>query len=235
MADTASDDLLLRLGRLETGQLSDVLDEAGLPNQVLASTIRPLAPGDRVVGRAACLAGETTLSAGHGPAPLPADALERAVAPGTILVIATGGFVTGACIGGFVAYSLQRDGCRGLVTDGAVRDADEIQGLGFPVFSAAVTPINGSRRWRLTQSDVAVRLPGQTGLPVAIAPGDLILADGDGVVVVPAGAAEQVIADAEELQRIEARIGEALRAGGRRAEVFRANPRFAHVRPARTW
>lgn len=115
-----------------------------------------------------------------------------------------------------------------------MRDADEIRGLGFPVFSAAVTPINASRRWRLTEADATIRLPGQSGLPVAVAPGDLILADADGVVVVPAAAAEQVIADAEELQRIEARIGEALRAGGRRAEVFKANPRFAHIRRAPT-
>lgn len=225
-----ADTLVDRLADLESGLISDVLDEAGLPNQVLASTLLPLSPGIRIAGRAACASGECLVSAKHMAPTLPADALEQVVGPGTVLVIATGGFVTGACIGGFVAYSLKRQGCRGMLTDGAVRDADEIRALNFPVFCAAVTPINGARRWRLTKTNVAVALPGQTGVPVAIRPGDLILADSDGPVVIPAEIAEQVIADSEELLRIERKIGEELRAGGRRADVFKANPRFAHVR-----
>ena len=71
-------------------------------------------------------------------------------------------------------------------------------------------------------------LPGQTGVPVTIAPYDLILADGDGVFVVPAEGAERIIADAEDLQRIEKSIGEDLRAGGKRSEVFKRHPRFVH-------
>ena len=227
------DPLLDRLRNLETGQVSDVLDEAGLPNHALASALVPLAPGQRFAGRAACLRGERNV-AGRAQAPaVPADTFERVAKPGTVVVIEAGGFQGGALLGGFVALSLQRGGCVGLVTDGAIRDADEIRDLGFPCVVGAVTPINGARRWRLTEADVSVCLPGQADGPVRVSPGDYILADGDGVVAIPAGVAEQIIADAEELQRIERRIGEEMRAGGSRTAVFKANPRFDHVRPAR--
>lgn len=227
-----ADDLLVRLAKLETGQVSDVLDEAGLANHALSSDLVPLAAGSRFAGIAVCARGEAAVDGRHARPAMPGSALEQAMRPGGVLVIDSGGFRRGALLGGFVAYSLQREGCVAIVTDGPVRDADEIRGLGLAVVAGAVTPVNGSRRWRWTDVGVPVTLPGQEGRPVAIAPGDYILADGDGVVVVPAAAAATVIADAEELARIEGRIGEGLRAGGTRAEVFKANPRFDHVRPA---
>lgn len=230
--DRDTDPLVARLSVLETGQVSDVLDEAGLPNQVLSSHLVPLRPGTRIAGRAACLAGEPIVAAANTVPALPLDTLETAVRPGTVLVIGTGGFAAGSVLGGFVAYSLQREGCRGVLTDGLIRDADEIRSLDFPVVCAGLTPINGARRWRLTRRDEPIPLPGQTLVPVLVRPGDLILADGDGVVVVPAAAAERVIADSEALLGIERRIGEALRAGAKRVDAFKDNPRFGHVRRA---
>lgn len=231
MTGTA-DDLLARLARLETGQVSDVLDEAGLPNHALSSCLAPLAAGSKFAGIAVCARGEAAVDGRQARPALPGAALEKAMHPGGVLVIDSGGFSRGALFGGFVAYSLQRAGCVAIVTDGPVRDADEIRGLGLPVVAGAVTPVNGSRRWKWTDVGVPVNLPGQEGRPVAIAPGDYILADADGVVAIPAAVAAQVIEDSEELARIEKRIGEGLRAGGTRAEVFKVNPRFDHVRPA---
>jgi 4-hydroxy-4-methyl-2-oxoglutarate aldolase len=229
-SDPAPDPLVARLAKLDTGQVSDVLDEAGLANQVVASVLVPLKPQTRFAGRAACVSGEPIISTLHGPPPLPADILEQVVGVDRILVIGVGGFSAGSVLGGFVAYSLQREGCRGVITDGAIRDAEEIRGLDFPVVCASVNPINGARRWRLTKYDVPVSLPGQTGAPVLVRPLDLILADADGVVVVPAEVAEQVIADSEELLRIEQQIGRELRGGARRVDAFNNNPRFKHIR-----
>lgn len=229
---TGDNGLLERLGKLETGQISDVMDEAGLPNHGLASTLFQLIPGARFCGRAACLRGERFVQGRTPVPPAPGDTFETVSAPGTVVVIEAGEFQGGALLGGFVAYSLQRGGCTGLVTDGAIRDADEIREMGFPCVMRTITPLNGARRWRLTQSDVPLAMPGQTGVPVRIAPGDYVLADGDGVVVIPADVAEQIIEDAEELQRIEKKIGAELKAGGTRSQVFKANPRFDHVRSA---
>lgn len=227
----ATDDLLARLAKLETGQVSDVLDEAGLPGHALSSALAPLAVGSRFAGYAVCARGEAITQGRHARPAMPGAALEAAMRPNGVLVIDSGGFGRGALFGGFVAFSLQRAGCVAIVTDGPVRDADEIRGLGLPVVAGGVTPVNGSRRWQWTDVDVTVSLPGQEGRPVPVAPGDLVLADGDGVVFIPAAAAVQVIEDAERLAEIEREIGRGLRDGGTREEVFKRNPRFAHVRP----
>ena len=128
MMNSQGDALLQRLSGLETGQISDVLDEAGLPNHALARSLVPLDGKLRVAGRASCLRGEAILTAKNVAPALASDAFECAAKPGSIVVIATGGFIAGACIGGFVAYSMQREGAVGMLTDGAVRDADEIRG-----------------------------------------------------------------------------------------------------------
>lgn len=116
-----------------------------------------------------------------------------------------------------------------MITDGSVRDGDEIAGLGLPLFAAAVSPVNSARRWRLVRAGALVLMPGMVGQPVAVAPDDLILADGDGVLSVPANAAEEVIAHAEALAAIEGRIRGAMAAGLSRPEAFAAHPRFDHV------
>lgn len=227
----SSDALLERLAALESGQLSDILDEAGLPNQVLSANLVPLVAGQRIAGRAVCARG-APLIAGPSAKPLvPADALDALVGPASVLVIETGGFTAGACVGGLVAYSLKRAGCAGVITDGAVRDAEEINELGLPCIAAARTPLKIGGRWRLCETGKPVVLPGQTGPGVSIAPGDLVLADADGVVVVPSAIALQIIEDAEVLRDIELAIMAQMRGGASRAASSKANPRFDHVRP----
>lgn len=232
MTNETSDPFLYRLSRLETGQVSDVLDEAGLPNHALSSSLFALIPGQRFVGRAACLKGEPFVQGKSQRATVAADTMERVVRPGTVLVIEAGDFQAGALLGGFVAFSLQQRGCAAIVTDGAIRDADEIRELGLQCVQRTITPVNGARRWRQTVSGEPVYLPGQTGARVLIRDDDYIVGDGDGVVVIPAEVVGQIVEDTEELLRIEKKIGTELRAGGARHDVFKANPRFAHIRAA---
>jgi 4-hydroxy-4-methyl-2-oxoglutarate aldolase len=223
--------LLERFGALETGQLSDVLDEAGLPNRVLSNAIRPLGGASRMVGIALCARGEPIVQTQERlQRPLDADALDGAIAPGSIVLIETGGFTAGSCVGGLMAYSFKRSGCAGLVVDGAVRDSAEIEALGLTTWCRGRTPVNGSRRWALIEVGAPIRLPGVAGPLVVVTPGDYVVADEDGVVVIPAAAAASIVADAEELARIEGRIAEELRVGGRRGEVFKRNRRFDHIR-----
>lgn len=232
MTTELNDPILDRLSKLETGQISDVLDEAGLPNHALSSALFALIPGKRFVGRAACLKGEPFVQGKAQKPAVAADTMEQVVKAGTVLVIEAGDFQGGALLGGFVAYSLQRQGCQAIVTDGAIRDADEIRDLGLQCVQRTITPVNGARRWRQTQAGEAVHMPGQTGSRVEIRDGDYLVGDGDGVVVIPARVVEQIVEDSEELLRLERKIGVELRAGGTRQDVFKANPRFAHVRSA---
>ncbi|TKT69839.1 RraA family protein [Aquamicrobium sp. LC103] len=227
-----NDPFLERLSVLETGQISDVLDEAGLVNHALSSDLFALIPGQRFAGRAACLKGEPFVQGRTQKASVAADTMERITRPGTVLVIEAGDFQAGALLGGFVAYSLQQRGCTAIVTDGAIRDADEIRELGLQCVQRTITPVNGARRWRQTVAGETVRLPGQTCARVEIRDGDYVVGDGDGVVVIPAAVVGQIVEDTEELLRIEKKIGTELRAGGARHDVFKANPRFAHIRSA---
>jgi len=220
-----------RLAELDSGLISDVLDEAGWPMHALDVSLRPVSPGARLVGRAACIRGEPIVAGRHAPAALPGDAIESVAAKDAVIVLSTGGYRDAAPVGGLVSMSLMSRGATGLVTDGAVRDSQELADMGFPVFSAALSPINATRRWRFVEVNVPVPMPGAGGATVTVLPGDLILGDADGIVVIPQAFAEQVIEDAEELKSIEARIAAAMRDGMTRIAAFAAHPRFAHVRP----
>jgi 4-hydroxy-4-methyl-2-oxoglutarate aldolase len=229
MTDAAQ--LIERLARLETGQLCDVLAEAGLPDQALAAAIRHVSGGREFAGIALPARGRT-LARTRRPIPVLAnDALDEAVFPGAVILIDTGGFLGGGCLGGLIATGLRHKGAVAIVTDGAVRDAKEIGSLGLAAYAAAVTPVAASRRWSLIEVNQPIALPG-VAAPVQVRPGDLVRGDDDGIVVVPAPCAAAILEDTEEVARIEERMSAALRAGEPRAEVFRRHPRFDHIRPA---
>lgn len=228
--------LIARLAKLETAGFTDVLDEMGYPGQVLASNIRPLDPTKRMAGIAMCARGENRVT---GQTPVPADKqisayeLERRMKPGLVAVIDAGGNDVAAVIGGFIAISFKNSGCAGFLTNGAVRDSREIIDVGLPTFCRFVSPINASRRWSIVETDRPVHLPGIAGSPVAIRPGDFLLGDADGVLVLPAEIAEPAIAAAEELDAIERKITAAIRAGGNREQLFQQYPRFKHIKRVR--
>ena len=227
------DALITRLANLETAGMSDVLDEMGYPGQVLASDIRPLDATLRMAGLALCVRGENrvvTQSAPPATGQISAYELERRMRPGLIAVIDAGGHQVGAVIGGFMATALKANGCRGLVTNGGVRDTREIAAVGLPTFCRFTTPVNASRRWRIASIDEPVHLPGIGGTTVDVSPNDFVLGDADGVLVIPAAIAAHAIDAAEQLARIEGTITQGIRAGGTREELFAKHPRFAHIR-----
>ncbi|GAA2509531.1 RraA family protein [Winogradskya humida] len=141
-------------------------------------------------------------------------------APGSVIV-AESGDTTYALAGGNVCAVAQRNGVAGLVLDGVIRDIGEVRDATFPVFARGVVPIPGTKK-QVGALQVPVRCGG-----VLVNPGDLVVADEDGVVVVPADRREQVLADAraklakeaaQSLDEWEAdhrsRIGRALRDQG---------------------
>lgn len=176
---------------------SDCMNRGG----AMAAAIKPLAPGTRLVGQArtvACMVGDN--SAVH--------AALRLVRSGEVLVIAAGGYADTALWGGLLTRAAIARGLAGVVVDGAVRDVAEIRGLGFPCFAAAAVPA-GPHKGFGGVLDGTVACAGSS-----VAPGDLILGDDDGVVVVPLARAEAVLAacsaklaqEAESLERLEAGV-----------------------------
>ncbi len=213
-----------RLRRMGTAVTSDVLGEMGLRNQVLSSTIRPL--GEPVVaGPAFCVRGERT----DKPHRI-AFEMDRQLSTDAIVVLATGEYQESAVIGGNIALSFRLHGAQAVVTDGGIRDGGEFAEAGLPVFCRFRSPLAPKGRWSYTEIGQAVTLPGQAGAAVTVRPGDILHGDGDGLVVVPREHLAQVVRDAEEVDRIENRIKQALRDGADREAAYADNPRFAHIR-----
>ena len=221
-----------RLEKLPVAVMSDVLTAMELPDQVLASAVHPFDANSVVAGPALCLAGhegyERPIKAGVSK---PVFAMDRQVTPGCVVVIASAGHRTGAMIGGNVALSWKVRGCKGVVTDGGVRDLAEFAAYGMPVFGAFATPMATKGLWNFCNVDVPVLLPGQTGSPVRIAPGDAIHGDRDGVVVIPAAHLEQAVSDAEIFESMEKSIQRDLRTGEDREAVYRRYDKLAHIKP----
>ena len=129
-----------------------------------------------------------------------------------------------------MALSWHIRGCAGVVTDGGIRDADECNQMGLPVFASFVGPMSNKALWAFHDIDVPVMLPGQRGRPVKVDPGDIVHADTDGAVMIPARYAEQVVRDAEILEQIEGRIRNDLKRGDDREAVYGRHDRFSHIK-----
>jgi regulator of RNase E activity RraA len=114
-------------------------------------------------------------------------------APGDVVVVESGD-LDYALAGGNVCAVAQRNGIAGFVLDGLIRDVAEVREMGFPVFARGVVPVPGGKR-AVLPLDVPVRCGG-----VPVRPGDLVVADEEGVVVVPAERAAEVLAEAEAKQ-----------------------------------
>jgi regulator of RNase E activity RraA len=180
--------------------VSDALDCLGLPGSVLG--LGPLWPGARLAGRA------RTVLTGAPPGGHVAAATVATVGPGDVVVIAGGGRLDVSCWGGILTAAATARGAAGVVIDGAARDLDEICSLGFPAFARGA--VTRTARGRIAQAgaDEPVDIAG-----VPVASGDLVIADGSGVVFVPAGRGDAVLGIAERLRAREARILERLRGG----------------------
>jgi 4-hydroxy-4-methyl-2-oxoglutarate aldolase len=199
--------------KLTSAMLSDSLDAAGLRSHVLERRLAPLAPGSRAFGRAWTVRFEP--SATDNPEDPYGAAIDyiSAIQPGEIAIIGTGESNESAFWGELFSAAAIGAGAVGVVTDGNLRDTDKIVSLGFPAFSLSRRPIDYRARMRVVETGGSVVLCG-----VEIAAGDLVLADDDGVVVVPRPREDDVAglararATAESTVLSELLAGETLRA-----------------------
>jgi 4-hydroxy-4-methyl-2-oxoglutarate aldolase len=166
--------------RLSPTTLADLLGRG----QVMDMGIRPLWPSiPRVAGPA------FTVRCAPGDHLMLHAAIHRA-APGSIIVVEGGG-VDYALAGGNVCAVAQRRGIAAFVADGVIRDLAEVRERGFPVFARGVIPIPGTKA-AAGPLNVPVRCGG-----VTVSPGDIVVADEEGIVVTPRARQEQVLRDAE--------------------------------------
>lgn len=127
--------------------------------------------------------------------------------PGDVILVATDSFTETAVVGDLVVGMMANIGVVGFATDGLVRDVAGIKPTGVPVFCAGVTP-----------NSPTGAAQGSVGLPiviggVAVEAGDLVIADEDGVVIVPQGEIEAMMAELAEVRALEAEVEAKVKAG----------------------
>ena len=178
-------DLVARYASVPAANVGDAQERFGI-----AVGLGPVWAGARLAGRA------RTVWTRSGDNLYLHRALDVAE-PGDVIVVNGHGDLSRALMGDLIGVRAQRLGVAGFVIDGAVRDAEALGELGLPVFACGVTPAGPYKHG-----------PGRLDVPVAIGgvvvhPGDIIVADADGVVVVPFETAEATLVAAEEIERNE--------------------------------
>jgi len=196
-----------RFAAIYTAALADILDARGYRNQTLPPSIRPLEPGMRLAGQAYTVKGKPIETPDHDVTIRKVLAMLGDVPEGHVAVYACEHDVS-AHLGELSVTSLKARGVAGCVLDGGCRDVRFILDEGFPVFSRFVTPEDSTWRWSLDATQVPVTIG-----RVRIEPGDWIVGDDDGVVVVPQAIAEAVLTEAEEKAATECGTRVAVRDG----------------------
>ena len=205
------DQLVSRLAKLDTCAASDALDRLGLRGATIG--IRPVWPCARIVGRAVtCKIKPAGLE--KSKVHLGTPAIEAAK-ESDIIVVDNGGRPDVSAWGGLLSLASKQKKLSGVVIDGACRDVDESRDVGFPVYARAVVPVTA--RGRIMQDSINQEI--QCG-GVQVHPGDLVIGDGSGVVIVPSSRAEEVVSEAEKIAAHEAKMAEAVRSGRSVMEIM---------------
>ncbi len=198
---------------MDTPTVSDALDKLGISGAIIG--LSPMTVRRRIAGAA-----QTVLlgppKEGAPKRHLGAAAI-MASSEGDVIVVQHGRDEASGW-GGLLSRGALAKGVSGVIIDGGFRDIDEAAELGLPIYGRAGVPITA--RGRVAEHDWNVPI---TVRGVAVSPGDLVLADGSGVVIVPKDRAEEVIATAEDIARLESLMAKDIDAGKPIGEVLGAN------------
>jgi len=208
-------ELRAKLDKAPVAGLSAQLRKLGL-NNVIIDGVRPMHPDAKLVGTAKTLRfvpGREDLFRSHGGGYNPQKQTFDAVGEGEVIVIEARGDATAGTLGDVLAIRAHSAGAAGIITDGAVRDYDAVSAVGIPVFSKGPHPAVLGRRHVAWDHDVTIGCGG-----AAVQPGDVIVGDSDGVIVIPPALVDQVV-DATLAQEdkdawIAARVAEGNRVEG---------------------
>jgi regulator of RNase E activity RraA len=197
-----ADPLVAGFSRVSPANISDAVDQVVGRRGYLAHDVRPYVAG-AFVGRAATALVKPALADHATPALAAKHSVEMidSAKPGDVGVIVMEGSLDVAAMGGLMGTAAKSRGMAGMVLDGAVRDVREIRALGLPVYARSISPGNAVTRYASVANQVPVECAG-----VRIAPGDIIIASEEGVVVVPKDRAAEVLARAQEIAARERKM-----------------------------
>jgi regulator of RNase E activity RraA len=193
--------------------VADVLDKLGYRSQVMRAEVRPLFPQAKSAGFALTVqtvpAREITPAAPYAGELAAVDALQK----NDVMVVSHSDW---SFWGELLSTAARYRGCTGIVIDGFTRDTRPIIEMGFPVFCRGIHSADSMGRLDVSAHNVPIQCAG-----VMVDPGDLVLADYDGVVVIPHAVAEVALQRAEEKVSGENVVRKALEGGMTTAEAFK--------------
>jgi 4-hydroxy-4-methyl-2-oxoglutarate aldolase len=209
---------------VDTSNVADVLDTLGLFHQGLSSVLTPYpASCGKLAGWAYTIRGQMSpYELGGDPDKMQACA---GVSAGDVTVWSGDG--EGVCyFGELIAIGMKERGCVGSLVDGGIRDIRWIAEQNFPVFARYRTPVQSIARWKVNGWQVPVSVRGATSQWVQVRPGDFMLGDEDGVLVIPNEVVDTVLVEAERLTDQERSIRAELKQGLSLAEAL---AKYGHV------
>ncbi len=181
------DPLIAQLDSLYPAVVADVLDALGFPNQSLTTDIRPLTPQKKICGKVFTGLARAVSEVPAEPYKLEIEAVESMVAD-DVFVVTTGQDRTCGFWGELLTTACLYKGVRGVVMDGCTRDLWKIKDLDFPIFGIGFHPADSKGRVDIAELQVTIQLGG-----VSIDPGDYLIGDEDGCVIIPSKVAAEAI------------------------------------------
>jgi regulator of RNase E activity RraA len=217
MPESPPEKITLQMMRqtLYSAVVCDALDSLGLGRQSPRIQFRQTSGGPKLIGRC-----KTTLWVDMAHIdPVPYDLELKAVdscKPDDVLIAAAGGSMRSGIWGELLSTAARNSGCIGAVIDGAVRDVAKMSAMGFTTFARGTCLYDSQNRQRVVDVDVPVEIDG-----VSFEPGDLIIADVDGVVVVPQKIETEAIARAWKKVHAENVTRDAIKAGMKAVDAYK--------------
>jgi regulator of RNase E activity RraA len=200
---------------LYTAVVCDVLDSLGFPQQSPPVSLQPLSGDVVLIGRAKTTLWSEMVEPDPSPYELELEAVD-ACQPDDVLIAAAGGSTRSGIWGELLSTAARNSGCRGAIVDGCVRDVAKMREMRFPVFARATSPYDSKDRQRVTAIDVPVEIAG-----VTFHPGEIVIADIDGVAVIPRSVETQVIRRAWDKVHAENEVRSAIENGMKATEAYR--------------
>src|SRR5215831_11862521 len=199
---------------LYTAVVSDSMDQLGYRNQAMREYLRPIYASCKVAGWARTIACSDVYHVPADPYGIEIEAVDSLL-PGEVAVVGTQKSIRNSPWGGLLSTAARARGARGAIVDGLVRDVRKIEQLGFPVFASGIKPVDSRGRGIVIDCNVRVDCGG-----VLVSPGDLVFADYDGVVVIPAEVLPDVIRLADDKVTRENHTREELTSGAYLRDVY---------------
>jgi len=197
MAQPAGDPLLQGLREVEVASVADAMEQLYGQQSFMSHEMRPLSPAKFAGPAVTVLMKKEEHKEGSAASQGMLDAIDNAPA-GSVYVMVLENGADYAGIGGLMATAMKYRGFAGAIIDGSVRDTPQIRKLQFPVFSRGVAPSTTINHYRFAGVNVPVTCAG-----VKVNGGDIIVADEDGVAVVPKVHAADVLKKAQDLDNTE--------------------------------